>query len=324
MNKGGWKHLNKMWWMVLFISIVSVTATLLTQMVYKFIGYTIDYGLNYTGKNYSGALNFLFDGRLGEYGSYKLTVWLSVIMFVIVAVEALLKYYLSYLQMKAQYTGSHYIRKDVFYKIKNKKAPYSQGSMVNLYLDDLYQHGSVYFYQIPGIVVTIVTTIFCLLLLNQISPLLLIAPIGLSPLLIYFSIKYHKEIYDKNLSYREMDGELKNSVDNALFSDDVEKFDEFKRVNKRHTKERKIVSHVPNKYNLILNAIKVVIYMTCCTIAGVLAIKGKVLIGEYLIFTKFVNTIYTQILSFISYLINIRAALPKLQKVDKILEVGNE
>lgn len=324
MKKGGWKYLNKMWWMVIIITIISITATLLSQMVYKFIGYTIDYGLNYTGKDYSGLLGFLFDGRMGEYGSYKLTVSLTLIMIVILVMEAMLNYYLSYLQMKAQYGSSHNIRKEVFYRIKNKKAPYSQGSMINLYLDDIYQHASVYFYQIPGIIVSIVTITFCLLLLNQISPLLLIAPLGLSPLLIYFSIKYHKEIYDKNLSYREVDGELKESVNETLFSNDQEKYNNFKKVNNEHKTERKIISLVPNKYTLILNSVKIIIYIICCTLAGILAIKGKVLIGEYLIFTKFVHTIYTQIISLINYFINIRAALPKIEKVDKILEVPNE
>lgn len=324
MNKGGYKYLKKMWWTVLLISIMSVSATLLTQMYYKFVGYTIDYGLNYVGKKYSGVLGFLFNGNFGEYGSLKLTISLVVFTCFFLIIEAFLKYFLQYIQLKAQYKGSHYIRKDIFYKIKNKKAPYSVGSMINIHIDDVYQHGNVYFYQIPGIIDTIVAIVFCVLLLNQISPLLLIAPVGLSPLLIFFSIKYHHEIYDKNLSYREVDGELKEAVDETLFSNDKEKYENFKKINLTHKNERKTISLVPNKYTLILNFIKILIYIISCTIAGILAIKGKVLIGEYLIFTKFINTIYTKIINLINYFINIQATLPKLQKIDKILEGGNE
>lgn len=320
MKSSAWKYFKGAWWGTLLITIVSLASTLLLQMVYKFIGYIIDYGLNYNGKGYSGVLSFLFSGKFGDYGSKKLTISLCVSLIIIVFLKTIFAYLQPYLQMKFQYGFSHKLRKAVFYEIKGKKSPYSSGSMINLYLDDLYQHGNVLFSIIPSIIVTVGTTAFCLSLLGDISPYLLIAPISLSPLLIYFSVKYHKEIYQRNVDYREIDGDLKNSVDASLFTDDKEKYNEFLKINKEHLKERKVISNVPNKYNVILNSVKVGIYIISCTIAGVLAIKGKVLIGEYLIFTTFVNTIYTQILSFISNVISIRANKPKLEKVEKILE----
>lgn len=320
MKSSAWKCFKGAWWGTLVITIVSLASTLLTQMVYKFMGFIIDYGLNYKGKQYSGILSFLFSGKYGEYGSKRITITLCICLVVIAVVMAIFTYLQPYLTMKFQYYYSHKLRKEVFNEIKGKKAPYSSGSMINIYLDDLYQHANVLFSIIPSLIVTVGTTIFCMSLLSGISPYLLIAPIGLSPLLIYFSVKYHKEIYQRNVDYREIDGDLKNSVDEALFTNDANKYSDFLKVNKEHLNERKIISKVPNKYNVILNSVKVGIYIISCTIAGVLAIKGKILIGEYLIFTTFVNTIYTQILSFISNVISIRANKPKLEKVEKILE----
>ena len=57
-----------------------------------------------------------------------------------------------------------------------------------------------------------------------------------------------------------------------------------------------------------------------CTVAGILAIQGKILIGEYLVFTAFINTIYSQLLSFINYIISIRSSQPRIEKVKNLME----
>lgn len=307
----------------MIVVVVALSASLLSQLLNRFAGYIIDYGINYQGENYDGVFSFLFSGQYGEYGSKKLTISLSLVMFAIALVMALCTYLQSYLQMAFQYRVSHKIRKDVFYTMKGRKPLYSAGSMMNIHLDDLYQHAGIFFSTIPNIIVTISTTAFCLSLLSDISPYLLIAPIALSPLLVYFSIKYHKEIYKRNVDYREIDGELRNSVEETLFLSDETKFKEFEDANIKHLKERKVISKVPNKYDVILKSVKVGIYIVSCTVAGLLAIFGKILLGEYLVFITFVDTIYTQVLSLISSIISIRATTPKLEKVERLLEVEN-
>ena len=77
-------------------------------------------------------------------------------------------------------------------------------------------------------------------------------------------------------------------------------------------------------YTVILNSLKLVIYIVSCTVAGVLAIYGKILIGEYLIFTAFINTIYTQIMSFITNVINIRSVQPRVENLKSVLEAKDE
>lgn len=321
MKKTAWRHFKSEWWSFLIMVIVALSASLFTQLLNRFVGYIIDYGINFQGAEYSGVLGFIFSGKLGGYGSKQLTISLCLIMFGLAVLMGLLTYLKSYLEMAFQYRVSHKIKKDVFYAIKGREPLYSSGSMMKLHLDDLYQHAGVFFSTVPNIIVTIVTIAFCLTMLGGISPYLLIAPVALSPLLIYFSVKYHKEIYQRNVDYREMDGELRNSVEETLFKSDEEKFKKFEEANINYAKERKIISKVPNKYDVILKSVKVGIYIVSCTIAGILAIKGKILLGEYLVFISFVETIYTQVLSLISSIISIRASTPKMEKVERLLEV---
>ena len=158
-------------------------------------------------------------------------------------------------------------------------------------------------------------------MLGSISPYLLITPLALTPVLIFFAVKYHKASYIENSEYRSIDAELKESVRSATSSLDNEKFSFFKSINRKHTQERKKLSYLSNKYTMILNIIKVMIYIISCTVAGILAINGKMLIGEYLIFTAFINTIYTQILAFINYLISMKSAQPRIERVQQLTEV---
>ena len=61
----------------MIIMLTSAISTIMANYIYKFIGFVIDYGLNYTGQEYSGEMSFLFSGKLGEYGSLKLIITLG-------------------------------------------------------------------------------------------------------------------------------------------------------------------------------------------------------------------------------------------------------
>jgi len=157
-------------------------------------------------------------------------------------------------------------------------------------------------------------------MLSSISPYLLITPVALTPLLVYYSIKYNKATYSENQIYRNVDGELKEVITRITATEQMEEYKTFKPVNTRHTIERQKLGSIGNKYSTILNVIKIMIYIISCTVAGILAIRGDILIGEYLIFTAFINTIYAQIITLIGYFVSIKGCVPRVEKVKVLME----
>lgn len=311
-------------WISLFVIILNAINVILGNYIYKFIGFVIDYGLNYSGEKYSGELAFLFSGSFGDYGSLKLIISLSIAMVVsalISYIAILLSYYI---QKKGYFYASNKMRVDFFRKSKGKKLPFTNGDMVILLNEDIYEVANIFTYYYPTIISSVLSILYTIFMLNSISSYLLITPVVLSPILVYFMIKYHKETYKQNTRYRAIEGELRECINKATGSNDEERYKEFKKLNNQHTNERQKVSGVSNKYSTIINLIKLMIYIISCTVAGVLAINGKILIGEYLIFTTFINTIFTQIVTLINHSISIKSAQPRVEKVKSMEEYLNE
>jgi len=308
-------------WVMLIVVLLGAISTMATQYIYKFTGFLIDYGLNYNGVRYEGPLTYLFSGKYGAYGTGKLMLTLSVCLVLCALISYVMGYCSSYVQMRGQHVIANGYRREIYYKSRGVKLPYSSGDFIVLLHEDIYQPGTIFISYYSGIISTVYGIIFTMMMLSSISPYLLITPIVMSPLLIYFSIKYHKATYKENQLYRSVDGELKETITRVTGTQLQSEYGLFRDVNKKHTKERKQLSHVSNNYNVILNTIKLSIYIISCTVAGVLAIKGKILIGEYLIFTTFINTIYSQILTLINYFITIKSVQPRIEKVRELLEV---
>lgn len=311
-------------WITLLVVILGAINVILGNYIYKLIGFVIDYGLNFTGEEYKGEMAFMFSGAFGDYGSLKLIISLSIAM----VLSALLSYIATLVSCYVQKRGQNYvankIRVEFFKKSIGKKLPFSNGDMMVLLNEDVYEVSNTFISYYATIISSILSIGYTIFMLNSISPYLLITPIALSPLLIYFMIKYHKATYKQNSIYRKVDGELKECINSSTGSNDESKYDEFKQLNARHTKERQAVSGVSNRYSTILNLVKLMIYIISCTVAGVLAINGQILIGEYLIFTTFINTIFTQIITLINNCISVRSAQPRVEKVKAMEEYLNE
>lgn len=307
-------------WILLLVTLIWTLSTMSSQYIYKFIGFVIDYGLNFSGNEYTGEFAFLFNGNFGAYGTLRLVLTLSICIVVFALVSYVLGYLSSYVQMKGQHLVANSYRVEIYNKSKRKKMPYSSGDFIVLLHEDIYQPGNIFISYYPGMLNNLLSTFLTLMMLGSISPYLLITPLALTPLLVYFSIKYNKANYKENKLYRNIDGELKETITRVTATRELANYELFRDVNSRHTSERKQLSHVGNNYSVVLNSIKLAIYIISCTVAGVLAIKGKILIGEYLIFTAFINTIYTQILSFINYTITIRSTYPRIEKVRTLME----
>lgn len=310
---------NQTWIMALVIILGSINA-ILGNYIYKFIGFVIDYGLNYTGTPYSGELAFLFTGKFGDYGSMKLIITLCVGMVLCALISYLSILFSCYVQKRAQNHIANKYRIEIFKKSKGKVLPISSGDMMVILNEDIYEVSNTFISYYSAIISSVLSIGYTIFMLNSISPYLLIAPIALTPLLLYFTFKYHSATYKENQVYRKIDGELKETIAQITGSESVESYETFEIINEKHTVQRKIHSTLGNRYSTILNIIKIMIYIISCTVAGVLAIQGKVLIGEYLIFTTFINTIYAQLISLINNCISIRSAQPRIEKVKNLME----
>lgn len=307
-------------WIMLLVVILGAINAILGNYIYKFIGFVIDYGLNYTGTPYSGELSFLFSGKFGDYGSLKLIISLCVGMVLCALISYLSILFSYYIQKRAQNHIANKYRVEIFKKSKGKTLPISSGDMMVVLNEDIYEVSNTFITYYSAIISSILSIGYTIFMLNSISPYLLIAPIALTPLLLYFTFKYHHATYQENQVFRKVDGELKETIAQVTGSNNVENYALFEEINKKHTAQRKIHSTLGNRYSTILNIIKIMIYIISCTVAGVLAIQGKVLIGEYLIFTTFINTIYTQLISLINNCISIRSAQPRIEKVKTLME----
>ena len=307
-------------WITLLVVLLGVVHTVLGNYIYKFIGFVIDYCLNYTGQPYQGELSFLFSGKFGAYGSLQLVITLAVCIVLCGLISYVAILVSCYIQKRGQNWIANKYRMEIFKKSKGRKLPYSSGDLIVLLHEDIYEVGNIFISYYSSIVSSIMSIVYTIFMLNSISPYLLITPIALTPFLVYFSIKYHKATYKQNKIYRKVDGELKDSISAITASQDEVEYKTFKKLNNRHTQERKQLSHVSNKYSTILNIIKILIYLISCTVAGVLAINGQILIGEYLIFSTFINTIYSQIITLINNCISIRSAQPRVENVKSLME----
>ena len=79
MTKYVFNRCKKYTWLLLLITLIWTTSTMASQYIYKFIGFAIDYGLNYQGKPYTGEFSFLFNGHFGEYGTLSLILTLAIL-----------------------------------------------------------------------------------------------------------------------------------------------------------------------------------------------------------------------------------------------------
>lgn len=307
-------------WVSILVLFLGVLSSVAGQYIYKMAGYIIDYGLNFTGETHTGEFAFLFDGTFGDYGTVKLVISLGIVLVLSGLLSYLCGYLSSYVQMIFQYRIANGLRRKLYFKVQREKIDIANGDYLNILFDDIYNPGNLWITYYTGVITNFGTIVFCLLMLNSISPYLLITPIAMSPLLIYLALKYNKASYKKNAEFREVDGDLKSSIDKTTCTNSMDEFNNFTIVNQKHTSERKMLSLVGNKYGSLMNFVKILIYIVSCTVAGVLAINGQILIGEYLIFTSFINTIYSQIIAVINNLITIKSSQPKVEKVKNILE----
>lgn len=311
-------------WITIVVILLGAITTIMGNYIYKFIGFVIDYGLNFTGEEYSGEMAFLFNGVFGDYGSLKLIISICFCMVFSGLISYCSSLLSSYIQKRAQNYIANKYRVEFFKKSIGKKPFCSSGDMMVLLNEDIYQVSTIFISYYSAIFSSVLSIIYTIFMLNSISGYLLITPIVLSPLLIYCMIMYHRATYKQNKKYRNADGELQDCISEITASGDVEKYNKFLEKNEIHTKERQGVSYVSNRYTTIMQFVKLLIYIISCTVAGVLAINGKILIGEYLIFTTFINTIFTQIISLINNFISIKSAQPRIEKVKAMEEYLND
>ena len=99
---------NKKWFCVFALIVVfGILELILSQLIYKFIGFIIDFGLGYDGEGYAGGIwSFLFTGDFGGYGSLKLIVTLAICV-VLCAFIVLLAFVSSMLCWKIMHDQNH-------------------------------------------------------------------------------------------------------------------------------------------------------------------------------------------------------------------------
>jgi len=189
--------------------------------------------------------------------------------------------------------------------------------------EDIYKPGTLFISTYTGVIVNTITIIYSIIMLGDISPYLIITPVVAMPFLIWCFVKYRKATYVQNQLYREADGKMRNSVATTIACSDDGVVEEFKHNNNEYTNKRIQIGLFNNKYSTIFSAIRIAIYVVSCVVAGVLVINGQILIGEYLIFTAFVSTIFSQLTSLLSTFVNINAIAPRVQIVQNVMEELN-
>ena len=305
-------------WFIVVLLCWSIEVVV-TQYIFKFIGFVIDYGLNYKGTPYQGALSFLFDGRFGEYGSKQLIITLSIAIVLFVLIAYSFSIISGIIKTKVGNSSANIYRWQIYNKTHGKKLNMSSGDYLVFLHEDIYKPGNLFISTYTSIVVYVIGIAYSIIMLGDISPYLIITPVAFMPLLIWYFLKYRKKSYQVNQKYREIDGKLRNSVANSVCSQDQNNLDNFESVNSNHSTERKSYSMFSNKYGTILSAIRITIYIISCIIAGFLAIYGKILIGEYLIFIAFVNTIFTKLIALLNSIVSINAAAPRVKIVQEFM-----
>ena len=312
---------NKKWlWALMLIVFLGALETILLQVLYKFVGFTIDYGLGYNGTPYKGIWSFLFGGTFGDYGTLQLVTTLAIAIVLCALIAYTSNLLSNFTQCVVGQKLANIYRWEIFTKTKGKKLKMSCGDYLVFLQEDIYKPGNVFVTNFSGIIVNVISIIISCLMLGEISPILLIAPLCSLPAIAIFGTMYRKAIFKAHHGFRSVDGKLRQTIADIFEADNRKKVDTFDKLNVNHTRKRKILSSVSNKYETILNAIKFAIYIISCTIAGLLVIHGKILIGEYIIFTGFISTIFSQMLSIVSKTADFKAQCARINRVKAFME----
>ena len=147
-------------WLVVIIMLTSAISTIMANYIYKFIGFVIDYGLNYTGKENTGEMGFLFSGKFGDYGSLQLIIAICVCMVISALVSYVAILISWYLQKRGYYYIANGYRKDIFNATKGKKLAHrsgssfpgvQQGTMIQLPLYHSFPKKAMFFLTLPAL-----------------------------------------------------------------------------------------------------------------------------------------------------------------------------
>ena len=312
------------WWGFILVIFLWSLEIIFIQYSFKFIGFAIDYGLNYQGEPYQGVFAFLFDGRFGGYGSKQLLLAICVCLLLSILLAYTCSVLENMLKTKIGNWAANRYRWEIYHKVRGKKLNMSSGDYLVFLHEDIYKPGNVFISMYPSILVYIISIVYSIIMLGNISPYLIITPVVAIPLLIWYFFQYRKLTYGVNSDYRKADGKLRDSVAQAIASEDGQKLDNFVLANAQFAQSRKHLSMFSNKYNTILSAIRIAIYLVSCIVAGVLVIHGKILIGEYLIFTSFVNTIFSKLIALLSSFVSINSAAPRIRLVQNFIKEVSE
>jgi ABC-type multidrug transport system fused ATPase/permease subunit len=153
-------------WITIVVILLGAISTILANYIYKFIGFVIDYGLNFTGEEYSGEMSFLFSGKFGDYGTLKLIASLSIAM----VISGLISYVATLVSCYIQKRGQNYIankyRVEFFKKSIGKKPLLSNGDMMVLLNEDIYEVSNIFISYYSTIISSILSIIYRLLLIQ--------------------------------------------------------------------------------------------------------------------------------------------------------------
>lgn len=305
--KHSWKYWKKIWPQIVIIIVLATVSCLGTLIVPQITQLIIDRvlypALGYdTAKENDSPLGFVLSGvASGDY------MGMCIVLLCCLGGVMLTIYVVHYVRWNMAHAYNrkiaNFIRKDAFEKFLDCSPrvihSYSSGDMMNILSNDidnvmdLYQHRFINLYNAVGMGIG---AIFIMLFTDA---RMAIAPIALSVITLFLSIRYNKALRKCYSDIRKGNVDLNTCIQENIngvriirsFASEDAEMRKFEKKNLRFRDNYIQLTKTSAKYHMFFRLVGYAMSVSSMIIGIILAINGEITVGEFTTFTSYVSTL---------------------------------
>jgi len=247
-----------------------------------------------------GMFSFLLDGRFGDVHTMELFFAVAITYFVLLLLRIVLIYIRDLLQERIGLnleTDLRYASYDKLMELDSATiAAYNSGELLQTINHDTVMFKSLFAFRIPFIIDAIFMLAMPVILLLGINPWLILIPLLLTPFVVKIVLNFKKQARENFRDIRRKSAALNlNTQENIAavrivrsFTNEELEMEKFHKSNTDFLQARLKQVWLSSRFNLTINSIKQIAYVSAVTIGAVLAINGYITVGSILAASTYV------------------------------------
>ncbi|MBP5152961.1 MAG: ABC transporter ATP-binding protein [Lachnospiraceae bacterium] len=309
--KFGLKYLKGSLWKLIVSQILSFTGILGDLFIPLITGILIDFVIkdSEVRPDSGGVFHFLLSGKYGNIHSLQLFYSIAVVYTIFVALRLILIYIRDIFQ---EYVGLELetkLRYATYHKLMELDSQtisdYNSGELLQVLNSDTIMYKELFAHRIPYFADSIFILGSAVFFLYGINISFIVIPIILMPLIAVTVINFRKRARDNFKAIRKASSNMNLTVQEniaavriirSFTNEDAEK-EKFEKVNKGFLDANLNQIRLSSRFDATLNTLKQIAYVGTLIIGAVLAIRGKMSVGNILASASYVMMIMNQIAS---------------------------